>query len=327
MVLFHVTANAEWSSLPLSGLFVQMLERLTQSAGGAGPSPEALAGTTWTPVQVMNGFGELESASMVAGVPGERLADARPSPETPARHLRQRRAPGGGERDARGRRARAARGAARGRAWSRRWSGRRRPASARGCWRWRWRCSPPTCWRRCGSPAGSAARAGRRRPAAGAVLLACLALGAPRAAAAQDPAADADAIYAANQTVLAYVVTGDARVDAVSEAGLRGLSRTLFDRTAIEPADPVAVDLETDDLALYPFLYWPVTESQRAALRRRLRAAERLPALRRHDPLRHPRRRPRRRASAAPPRTGGRCSGSRSSSTSRRSSRCRTTTC
>ena len=31
----------------------------------------------------MNGFGELEAASMVAGVPGERLAEARPSPETP----------------------------------------------------------------------------------------------------------------------------------------------------------------------------------------------------------------------------------------------------
>ena len=62
--------------------------------------------------------------------------------------------------------------------------------------------------------------------------------------------------------MLAYVVTGNPRVDALSEAGLRGLSRTLFDRTAIEPADPVAVDLETHDLALYPFLYWPITESQ-----------------------------------------------------------------
>ena len=37
VVLFHVTANADWSRLPLSGLFLQMLERLTQSAGGLGP--------------------------------------------------------------------------------------------------------------------------------------------------------------------------------------------------------------------------------------------------------------------------------------------------
>ena len=62
--------------------------------------------------------------------------------------------------------------------------------------------------------------------------------------------------------MLAYVETGNARVDAVSAAGLDGLSRALFDRTAIEPADPVAVDIETDDISLYPFLYWPITESQ-----------------------------------------------------------------
>ena len=46
--------------------------------------------------------------------------------------------------------------------------------------------------------------------------------------------------------------------------GSSGLSRALFDRTAIEPADPVAVDIETDELSLYPFLYWPITESQAA---------------------------------------------------------------
>ena len=62
--------------------------------------------------------------------------------------------------------------------------------------------------------------------------------------------------------MLAYVETGNPRVDAISAAGLTGLSRALFDRTAIEPADPVAVDIETHDISLYPFLYWPVTESQ-----------------------------------------------------------------
>jgi hypothetical protein len=51
-------------------------------------------------------------------------------------------------------------------------------------------------------------------------------------------------------------------VDETSRAGLVGLSRALFDRTAIEPGEPMAVDLETDDIALYPFLYWPVTEGQ-----------------------------------------------------------------
>ena len=83
VVLFHVTASADWSSLPLSGLFVQMLERLTLSAGGLATAPETLAGTVWTPQQVLDGFGALVTPSLVAGVPGERLAEARPSPETP----------------------------------------------------------------------------------------------------------------------------------------------------------------------------------------------------------------------------------------------------
>ena len=40
-------------------------------------------GTTWTPLQILNGFGELEPPSLIAGVPGERLAEARASAETP----------------------------------------------------------------------------------------------------------------------------------------------------------------------------------------------------------------------------------------------------
>jgi hypothetical protein len=42
IVLFHVTATAEWSDLPLSGLFVQMLRRLVALSGGvAGQESEA----------------------------------------------------------------------------------------------------------------------------------------------------------------------------------------------------------------------------------------------------------------------------------------------
>ena len=43
----------------------------------------------------------------------------------------------------------------------------------------------------------------------------------------QAQAQDDRAFYAANNTVLAYVETGDARVDAVSRAGLSGLSQIL----------------------------------------------------------------------------------------------------
>jgi hypothetical protein len=93
-----------------------------------------------------------------------------------------------------------------------------------------------------------------------ALLALGLRAGGGRLAAQGVPEDDARALYAANETVLAYVATGNPRIDAASEAGLRGLSRELFARTAIEPADPVAVDLETDPIALYPFLYWPVTD-------------------------------------------------------------------
>ena len=51
MVLFHVTANADWSNLPLSGLFVDMLRRVTALAGAPSDvnSRMTAASTTGTP--------------------------------------------------------------------------------------------------------------------------------------------------------------------------------------------------------------------------------------------------------------------------------------
>ena len=73
----------------------------------------------------------------------------------------------------------------------------------------------------------------------------------------EDPA-DLKALEATLNTRLAFVVTGDDSIDEVSRAGLTGLSRVLRARTAIEPAEPVGVDIEADELAFYPLLYWPV---------------------------------------------------------------------
>ena len=70
------------------------------------------------------------------------------------------------------------------------------------------------------------------------------------------------ALLAASEMVLAHVITGDRTVDEVAAAGLRGLSDTLFFRTSVEPADPIGVNLETDELAFFPLLYWPITEDQ-----------------------------------------------------------------
>lgn len=63
---------------------------------------------------------------------------------------------------------------------------------------------------------------------------------------------------AINVTHLAYVITGDGPTDDISKAGLLGLSKALADSTALEPGDPIGVDPARDELAVYPLIYWPV---------------------------------------------------------------------
>jgi hypothetical protein len=60
-------------------------------------------------------------------------------------------------------------------------------------------------------------------------------------------------------THLAYVVTGEAAVDRISEQGLDGLSQFLTYRTTLEPGAPVGLDITTDELAFYPIIYWPIS--------------------------------------------------------------------
>ena len=71
IVLFHVTANAKWSNLPLSGLFVNMLRRLATlgKAGGSSQTSGTLAldgaakretsQSVLPPIQALDGFGAL----------------------------------------------------------------------------------------------------------------------------------------------------------------------------------------------------------------------------------------------------------------------------
>ncbi len=65
-------------------------------------------------------------------------------------------------------------------------------------------------------------------------------------------------LSAALKTHLAYVITGDSKIDKTSRDGLRGLSFILNNRTAVEPAEPIGVRPDRDELAFYPILYWPV---------------------------------------------------------------------
>lgn len=70
---------------------------------------------------------------------------------------------------------------------------------------------------------------------------------------------DADSIAAISTTRLAYVLTGDPAIDAVSREGLAGLTRFLIEKTALEPGEPKGVDIASDEMAFYPLLYWPVS--------------------------------------------------------------------
>ena len=71
-------------------------------------------------------------------------------------------------------------------------------------------------------------------------------------------AADQSALRATRVVTFGYISTGQPDVDRVSRQGLFGLGRVLALRTALEPGEPVAVDVERDEIAFYPILYWPV---------------------------------------------------------------------
>src|SRR6056297_2449482 len=252
VVLFHVTANAEWSSLPLSGLFVQMLERLAVSSAVALPDMVELAGTTWQPVEVLDGFGRLDDAGTRPGVAGEDLLNAPLGPEL---------LPGlydGPER-------RMARNVVTDETTltPMTWPARipveglaRAPETPLGGWLLAAALVLLTA-----DILASLALSGRLWPArAAAVLVLALSLGTPQQAQAQE--SDARAIEATSEVVLAHVITGNTDVDDAARAGLRGLGRMLTFRTSIEPDPPISVNLETDELAFYPILYWPITPDQ-----------------------------------------------------------------
>jgi hypothetical protein len=65
-------------------------------------------------------------------------------------------------------------------------------------------------------------------------------------------------VRAVQQTRLAYVITGDRETDAITKAGLEGLTAFLAARTALEPGAPMGVNVASDELAFFPLLYWPI---------------------------------------------------------------------
>ncbi|WP_085907313.1 DUF4159 domain-containing protein [Kiloniella majae] len=73
---------------------------------------------------------------------------------------------------------------------------------------------------------------------------------------------DSKGIEATLNTYLAYIITGDNKVDSDSHSGLAGLSLQLHRRTAVENVRVTGVDLDRDQISPYPFLYWPITAIQ-----------------------------------------------------------------
>ncbi|MER8571201.1 DUF4159 domain-containing protein [Mesorhizobium sp. M1409] len=66
------------------------------------------------------------------------------------------------------------------------------------------------------------------------------------------------AIEAISKTRIAYVLTGVPGDDSISRAGLEGLTRFLVEKTALEPGEPAGVDISKDELSFYPLIYWPI---------------------------------------------------------------------
>ncbi len=291
IVLFHVTANTKWSNLPLSGLFVNMLRRLATlgKLGGGGVSSDTLtrdgglnretSQSVLPPIQVLDGYGALRPPPPTAqAVPRAKFDKATASIATPP-----------GYYGAAGR-ARALNvvmektelkplpslpASASRRAYEGQTSTPLKP----------WFLGVALALLFIDVIAIMVLAGGglfsRRRttPARTAAMLAMVATGAlslfavtatvePAVAQTTPPAKqptakeqrdDALAMRITGRVAFGYIVTGEATTDATSQAGLAGLVKVLTDRTAVEPGEPVGVDIERDEIAFFPLLYWPVT--------------------------------------------------------------------
>jgi len=284
LVLIHTTANTGWSNLALSGLFVEMLQRMVQLSRGVAGEGVAQQLKPW---RTLDGFGKLGSPPLgVLPLPPDAIQTFRPRPVTPPGLYGDQSAqmafnlggrveppallgnlPGGVATD---------RLSEEGETDLTRWflavalmilladflislllrglmpmPGRRLGRAvaavivavglAAGF-------VPGDSWAQQSKPAPKPPARTAPTP--------------PPPPAPQSKPTDEALLRATIETRLAYVVTGNREVDEVSRAGLEGLSEILRSRTSVEPGDPIGVDLEKDDLRLFPFVYWPITPDQ-----------------------------------------------------------------
>lgn len=261
VVLFHVTANDDWSNLPLSGLFVDMMRRVVSLAAGVRATP---GNTVLAPAESLDGYGLLSQPPPAAtGLAADQFGSTQVSPRHP---------PGlyGPEN---GRQALNLSNRLPMPETAPIVSGARQesfsavvPEKAIGPWL-------------LAIAIGlllldlliSLVMRGLMRPAAvgraAAILL--LLSGAISVARAELPHVDNPALG----TRLGYILTGDDQSDRIVRQGLEGLSEYVNGRTAAVLNEPDGVDPGKTDLSFYPLLYWaipndpsPLSESAANAL-------------------------------------------------------------
>jgi hypothetical protein len=243
-VLFHTTAGTTWSNLPLSGLFVDMLRRVLDlgrgTAGGMGERPLHARET-------LDAFGHLGSPpAATAAIDPRAFAEAKVAPGRP---------PGYYGYGTFRRAVNLSRGQADPRALgslpmdvSRETYGGAREADLLP-----WILTAAALLAIIDLAVSLGLR-GLLRVGAFAVAL-FLFHGGTVSAQTDD---DAFARAASLETRLAYILTGNSEIDEISRAGLAGLSVIVNRRTAAELGEPVGIDPETDEMAFFPLLYWPM---------------------------------------------------------------------
>jgi hypothetical protein len=285
IVLYHVTANSDWSNLPLSGLFVEMLRRVaslgklggTQSSSGDATNEEIQheSSEVLAPVQVLDGYGLLQPpAATTQAISLSKLPETKPSSEHPPGYYGPAGAPhalnlltpksllkplpelpSGIER----------------RAFEGDTTRSLKPGLLTAALGLVFVDIVAVLILQIGGlTLGRLLGASRTAPSVFicfGLALGFLALGIDGAQAQRGllkpRPEDALASRATGKVTLGYVLTGDATTDQTSRQGLIGLGKFLTARTAVEPGDPYGVNISNDEIAFFPILYWPVLANAR----------------------------------------------------------------
>ena len=251
IVLVHVSADTTWSNLPLSGLFVDMLRRITALSGQSGKDgadagdAAPVEAPALPPLRVLDGYGALGAPPVTAKPLPAGFSGAPDADHPPGFY---------GSGDARTALNALSPGAVLARADVSGLGLAQEPLQAAEPVDLRAYLIALACLGFIADAFASLWVGGgfSRRAAAAASLAAFFTFAAPVTDA---RAAERDAALI---TRLAYALTGDKAVDEASRLGLAAVSRVLNQRTSLRPGEPAGVDAARDDLSFYPLIYWPV---------------------------------------------------------------------